>query len=177
VTRLIAPLLVDPSLVMVKAFYQRPLTKVDGSLGPGGARVTELAMRPLLQTLVPDLTGVIQPLAGECAIRRETLGKIPLVSGYGVEAGMLVDVVQKHGVNALAQIDLGIRVHRNRQDEVLGETAFQVIEGLLMRLEDHGVVKLPTDLPKSYVRYNEEGAPESLEKGVSLLPPIDSGNG
>jgi glucosyl-3-phosphoglycerate synthase len=172
VTRLIAPLIADPSLVMVKAFYERPITKVDGSLGPGGARVTELAMRPLVQILYPTFTGVVQPLAGECAIRRKALREIRLVSGYGVEAGMLVDVVQRFGIESLAQSDLGIRVHRNRRDEVLGETAFQVIEGLLMRLEDYGLIKLPADIPNTYVRFDQRGKPESRDRGVFLLPPL-----
>jgi glucosyl-3-phosphoglycerate synthase len=172
ITRLIAPLLGDESIVMVKAFYRRPIAKGDGSLGPGGARVTEIALRPLLQVLYEQLTGFVQPLSGECAIRRDALYDIPLVSGYGVEAGMLVDVVQRHGLDAVAQVDLGTRVHRNRAEEELGETAFQVIEGFLMRLDDHGMVKLPVDLPEEYVRFDVSGSPQPGPAGVFLMPPL-----
>jgi glucosyl-3-phosphoglycerate synthase len=85
---------------------------------------------------------------------------------------MLIDVVQRHGLDALAQVDLGIRVHRNRAEELLGETAFQVIEGLLMRLDDHGLVKLPTDLPAEYVRFSAVGTPTASSSSVYLLPPL-----
>jgi glucosyl-3-phosphoglycerate synthase len=172
VTRLVAPLLSDPQLVLVKAFYERPITKNDGSLGPGGARVTEVAMRPLLQVLYPALTGLVQPLAGECALRRSALFQIPLVSGYGVEAGMLVDIVERHGIDSVAQVDLGVRVHRNRREDLLGETAFQVIEGLLMRLDDHGLIKLQAEIPEEYVRFDARGEPHETKGGVSLLPPL-----
>jgi glucosyl-3-phosphoglycerate synthase len=172
VTRLVAPLVSDPGLVLTKAFYERPIAKKDGSLGPGGARVTEVAMRPLLQVLYPGLTGMVQPLAGECAITRKALFPIPIVSGYGVEAGMLVDIVERHGIEAVAQVDLGVRVHRNRSEDLLGETAFQVIEGLLMRLDEHGLIKLPSELPQEYVRFDAQGLPRRTKGGVTLLPPL-----
>jgi glucosyl-3-phosphoglycerate synthase len=172
IARLAAPFLADPEIGMVKAFYERPIAKKDGALGPGGGRVTEIAIRPLLQVLYPELTGLIQPLSGECAIKKDVLFDIPLVSGYGVEVGMLIDVVQRYGLDALAQVDLGIRVHRNRAEELLGETAFQVIEGLLMRLDDHGLVKLPKDLPAEYVRFSAAGTPTARSSRVYLLPPL-----
>lgn len=172
VTRLLAPLLVEDEIVLAKAFYERPMAKGDGSLGPGGARVTEVAMRPLLQILFPEMTGLVQPLGGECAIRRQMMLEIPIVSGYGVEAGLLVDVVQRHGVDALAQVDLGVRVHRNRREALMGQTAFQVIEGLLLRLDHHGLVKLRGELPNDYVRFDSNGDPIVTSSGVSLLPPL-----
>ncbi|MGH7749031.1 MAG: glucosyl-3-phosphoglycerate synthase, partial [Candidatus Dormibacteria bacterium] len=110
VTGLLAPLLADESVAMVKAVYERPL---NGALQEGG-RVTELMARPLLAALFPHLGGIAQPLAGEAASRREVLEQLPFAHGYGVELGLLLDVAGRFGVEALAQADLGQRAHRNR---------------------------------------------------------------
>jgi glucosyl-3-phosphoglycerate synthase len=108
VARLLAPLLTDDELVLVKASYQRPTDS------GGGGRTTELTARPLLSLLAPELTGVHQPLAGELAARRDVLESLPFVQGWGVEVGMLLDIAARHGVNAIGQVDLGVRLHRNR---------------------------------------------------------------
>ncbi|HLZ47958.1 MAG TPA: glucosyl-3-phosphoglycerate synthase, partial [Candidatus Limnocylindria bacterium] len=64
---LIGPLLSRPEIAFVKAFYRRPLN-VGGELqATGGGRVTELAARPILNLLFPELSGIIQPLSGEQA--------------------------------------------------------------------------------------------------------------
>lgn len=129
VTRLLAPLLVDPGVAMVKASYQRPL----GALAGEGGRVTELMARPLLTTLFPHLGGMAQPLSGEAAARRHVLEQVPFAHGYGVEMGLLVDVADRFGVGALAQADLGRRVHRNRPLLELGAQATAVLQVGLAR--------------------------------------------
>lgn len=126
---LLGPLLADDGVQFVKAFYDRPL---DGRAGEGG-RVTELVARPLLALLFPHLAGVRQPLAGECAGRREALESVPFVSSYGVDVALLVDIADRYGVEALAQVDLGSRVHRNRSLDELAPQAAAVIQALLER--------------------------------------------
>ncbi len=110
VVGLLGPLLVRPGISFVKGFYRRPF---EGREGEGG-RVTELLARPLLARLFPHLAAVVQPLAGECSASREVLEAVEFVDGYGVELGMLIDVAGRFGVASLAQVDLGLRVHRNR---------------------------------------------------------------
>ena len=80
----------------------------------GGGRVTELVARPLLNLFYPELSGLIQPLSGEYAGRRDVLESIPFFTGYGVEIGLLVDIAKKFGLNAIAQINLERRVHTNQ---------------------------------------------------------------
>ena len=36
------------------------------------------------------------------------------VEGWGVEMAMLIDICRLYGAEAIAQVDLGTRVHRNR---------------------------------------------------------------
>jgi glucosyl-3-phosphoglycerate synthase len=123
VTRLVEPLLADPGVGLVKAYYRRPLHDQP----TGGGRVTELMARPLLSALFPHLSGIVQPLAGEYAGRREILEAVPFVEGWGVEIGLLIDVAARHGVDAIAQCDLGAREHRNRPLDELSTQAMAVL--------------------------------------------------
>ncbi len=121
---LLAPLLTDPSVALVKGFYDRPLHHQGAPAhAGGGGRVTELVARPLIALHWPALSGLVQPLAGEYAARRDLLERLPFVTGYGVELGLLVDALRTVGLDALAQVDLGRRVHRNQDEAALGRMA------------------------------------------------------
>ncbi len=129
VTGLLGPLLCRDDVVFVKGFYDRPL---DGRAGEGG-RVTELVARPLISTLFPHLAALAQPLAGECAARRDVLEQIPFVDDYGVDLGLVIDVSERWGLGAMAQCDLGERIHRNRPLADLRPEARAVVEVALDR--------------------------------------------
>lgn len=141
VTGVLGPLLVDPAVGFVKAFYDRPLEGVSGT----GGRVTELVARPLLALLFPHLVEVAQPLAGEFASRREVLEQVPFVQGYGVDLGLLVDISARFGLDAVAQVDLGSRTHRNRPLDELGPQALAVLQTALDRA---GVDEASLDQPE-----------------------------
>lgn len=130
VTQLVAPLLLDPDLALVKATYRRSL---DGRVDEGG-RVNELVARPLLRRFFPALAAIAQPLAGECALRRSALVDIELDDGYGIEIGLLIDVYRRHGLGAVTQVDLGERVHRNRPLHELQPHADDVLAAVLARV-------------------------------------------
>ncbi|MFD3747760.1 glucosyl-3-phosphoglycerate synthase [Nocardia sp. NPDC058633] len=134
VPTLLAPLLADPGIALVKGFYRRPIADE-------GGRVTQLVARPLLTALAPALAEIIQPLGGECATTRAFLGQISIAGGYGAEIGILLDCWQRRGLSAIAQVDLGIRVHRNRPTHELAVIARQVVATLLDRLgiRDSGI--------------------------------------
>ena len=141
VPRLLGPLLTGDGIHLVKGFYRRPL-KVSGSEDAnGGGRVTELVARPLLAALRPELGGVLQPLGGEYAGTRELLTAVPFAPGYGVEIGLLIDTYDRLGLDAIAQVNLGVRAHRNRPLTELGAMSRQVIATLLNRcgIPDSGV--------------------------------------
>jgi glucosyl-3-phosphoglycerate synthase len=129
VTGLLGPLLTNHRLSFVKGFYDRPLDDQGG----GGGRVTELVARPLLSLLFPHLSSVVQPLAGEYACRREVAESLPFVRGYGVDIGLLIDVAERFGVDAMAQVDLDIRVDRNRPLDELSPQAMAVMQTTLQR--------------------------------------------
>ena len=106
-------------------------------LPAGGGRVTELVARPLLNLYWPELAGFVQPLAGEYAGTRACLESVPFVSGYGVEIGLMIDLVEKYGLDRMAQVDLGVRRHRNSSDDQLSRMAAQIQLTVHSRLGKH----------------------------------------
>jgi glucosyl-3-phosphoglycerate synthase len=132
---LIGPLLLDPRIQFVKGFYRRPLRVSDRMQAGGGGRVTELTARPLLNLFYPELSGIIQPLAGEYAGRRSALERVPFFSGYGVETGLLIDIFERYGLAAVAQVDLLERVHHNQPLEALSKMSFAIIQAVIRKLE------------------------------------------
>jgi glucosyl-3-phosphoglycerate synthase len=129
VPRLIQPLLERPDIQLVKGYYERPLH----NMPTGGGRVNELAARPILSLLYPGLGEIRQPLAGETAGRKGAFEAITLEAAYGVEIALLIDVARRFGVHSLAQVDLGVRRHRNRPLEELRSMAVDVLHAALTR--------------------------------------------
>jgi glucosyl-3-phosphoglycerate synthase len=135
---LLGPLLMDPEVLYVKAFYERPIRERNALRSTGGGRVTELVARPLLNLLWPQLAGIVQPLSGEYAGRRVALEQVPFSSGYGVELGLLVDLAERFGMDAIAQVDLERRVHRNQEVQALGRMSFGILQAVFLRLVEEG---------------------------------------
>ncbi len=126
---LLGPLLDGETYSLVKGLYRRPLLGAED----GGGRVTELTAKPAIELLFPDLAIIAQPLAGETAVRRCVLDKCDLADGYAVEMGLLVDVATHFGVASIAQVDLGVRAHRNRPLAELQPQAVDVLRAALER--------------------------------------------
>ena len=138
ITGLIGPLITNPEVALVKAVYERPLVEGSTVVSAGGGRVTELMARPLLNLLWPELAGISQPLAGEYAARRELLEELPFPCGYGVEIGLLTDTLDRRGLAGLAQVDLGVRVHRHQDEVSLSRMAAEILRTAFERLERRG---------------------------------------
>jgi glucosyl-3-phosphoglycerate synthase len=162
VTGLLEPLLGDPEIAFVKGYYRRPLHAEP----TGGGRVTELMARPLLSVLFPELSGFVQPLGGEYAGRRDVLETVPFVEGWGVEIGLLVDVVTQVGLGAVAQVDLGVREHRNRPLDELGAQATAILVTALRRA---GLADLDA---ATLTRFTEAFEAERIAIDASERPPI-----
>ncbi|TRW79326.1 glucosyl-3-phosphoglycerate synthase [Mycolicibacterium sp. 018/SC-01/001] len=141
VPKLLGPLLTADGVHLVKGFYRRPLKVSGREDANGGGRVTELVARPLLAALRPELSCLYQPLGGEYAGTRELLTAVPFAPGYGVEIGLLVDAYDRLGLDGIAQVNLGVRTHRNRPLTELASMSRQVIATLLQRcgVPDSGV--------------------------------------
>lgn len=169
VTGLLGPLLTDASVAFVKGFYHRPLVGATGVEQDGGGRVTELVARPLFNLFWPELSGFVQPLAGEYAGRRDVLEQLPFVSGYGVETAMLIDLLELVGLDALAQVDLGERLHRHQDTEALGRMSAQIMLTVWSRLHRQGRAATqtpPGTLLTQFRRGGESAALPNLEREI-----------
>jgi len=124
---LLGPLLTDPHIALVKGFYERPFGTGD-EVGPfEGGRVTELVARPLIALHYPELSPLVQPLAGEWAVRRSLFERLSVPTGYAVELAALIDTVGLLGPEAIAQVDLGRRAHRHQALRDLGAMSTQIM--------------------------------------------------
>ncbi|KAA2264040.1 glucosyl-3-phosphoglycerate synthase [Solihabitans fulvus] len=168
VPALLGPLLCGRGTHLVKGFYRRPLRLESAEVGTGGGRVTELVARPLLAALRPELAGIVQPLGGEYAGTREFLESVPFAAGYGVEIGLLLDAHSRHGLAGLAQVNLGVRKHRNRSLLQLGVMASQILGAALARC---GVPRQSDSLTQ-FSQVAGEWLPDTVEVAVADRPPM-----
>lgn len=166
---LLGPLLLADGVHLVKGFYQRPLRLETEVAGTGGGRVTELVARPVLAALRPALSGVVQPIGGEYAATREFLESVPFAAGYGVDIGLLLDAELRYGVDALAQVNLGVRKHRNRSLLQLGVMARQLLGTMLGRC---GVATADDPVFTQFTQVAGEWLPETSEVFVADRPPM-----
>ncbi|HCB02725.1 MAG TPA: glucosyl-3-phosphoglycerate synthase [Nocardioides bacterium] len=130
---LLGPLLTQSDVQLVKGFYERPMGSGDAAVPFEGGRVTELVARPLIKLLFPELSWLHQPLAGEWAVRRELFESLSVPTGYAVELAALIDTARGHGVDAIAQVDLGSRSHRHQSLRDLSGMAGQIMAAALER--------------------------------------------
>jgi glucosyl-3-phosphoglycerate synthase len=154
VTGLLGPLLADQNVQLVKGFYDRLADDLPGDDEPvpQGGRVTELCARPLLNLYWPQLAAVVQPLAGEWAIRRGLIETLTIPVGYGVEFATLTDTWQRYGLAAIAQVDLGRRGHRHQNVHDLGVMAAEILATAMRRLPGGPTPEEPAGRLQQYDR-------------------------
>jgi nucleotide-binding universal stress UspA family protein len=172
---LVGPLLRESRLQYVKGFYQRPIREGDKLLPEGGGRVTELMARPLINLFFPELSGMIQPLSGEYAGRRSALESVPFFSGYAVEIGLLIDILEAGGLSAIGQVDLERRIHRNQPLVNLSQMSYVILQGAIRKLEERHRIELLTEVGRGMKVINQERERFNLEVreiGDELRPPI-----
>ena len=172
---LLGPLLREPRIGYVKGFYQRPIQTADGLQAEGGGRVTELMARPLINLFFPELSGMIQPLSGEYAGRRELLERLPFFTGYAVEIGLLIDILEHAGLSRLGQVDLERRIHRNQPLANLSQMAYVILAGAVRKLEERHRLELLTEVGRGMKVIKTEAerfSLEVLEIGDEIRPPI-----
>lgn len=137
-TGTLGPLLLEPGVAFVKAFFRRPFRAGDGVLPEDGGRVTELTARPLLRRFWPELGAVRQPLAGETAARRDLLCGLSWSTGYAVETALLLDVHAVVGTGGIAQVDLDERLNDHQPLPRLAPMADEVLAAVSVRLQREG---------------------------------------
>lgn len=165
----LGPILSDPGVRFVKGAFRRPFKSNETVELDGGGRVTELSTKPLFNLFYPELTGFVQPLAGEFAADKELLSSIPFLTGYAVETGIMIDVFEKVGLEAMVQVDLGTRQNRHQPLFDLGRMSYSVLRAVARRLNQDGRLQHFRDpsVPDSLFQFSDYlhavAGPEGLE--------------
>jgi glucosyl-3-phosphoglycerate synthase len=79
-------------------------------------------------------------------------------SGYGVEIGLLIDMLDIFGLNAIAQVDLKERIHHNQPLEALSKMSFAIIQAVMRKLESRYGQDILENVNKTMklIRYEKE---------------------
>jgi glucosyl-3-phosphoglycerate synthase len=168
---LLGPLLEDDKIGYVKAFYERPIRSPSGIVPSGGGRVTEILVRPIFSLFYPELARLVQPLSGEYAGRRDLLEKLSFSVGYGVELGHLIDLLHVAGIDALAQVDLDLRIHRNQTTAALGKMAYGILGTFLSRAKKYGDAKILRELGEYHIALEAENLEHTVKK--TEIPTVE----
>ncbi len=167
-TGLLGPVLLDPTVGLVKGTFRRPLALGAEVREGEGGRVTELVARPLLNLHFPALSGFAQPLAGEMAIRRGLFERLSVPVGYGVEIAMLIDALCLAGLASLAEVDLGARQNRHQSLRALSAMAGEVMVAVERRTGAAPRPAYPTFRP----RPEADAPPELWRLRCEERPPL-----
>ena len=153
----LGPILCVPQVRFVKGAFQRPFKSNESVEQDGGGRVTELTTKPLFNLFYPELTGFVQPLAGEFVADRELFSSIPFLTGYAVETGIMIDVLKKVGLGAMAQVDLGTRQNRHQHLRDLSRMSYSVLRAVARRLRQDGRLNQARDpnLPDQLFQFSD----------------------
>lgn len=172
---LVGPLIKYPALKYVKGFYRRPVAIGDQLIETGGGRVTELTARPLLNLFFSELSGFVQPLSGEYAGRREVLEQVGFHDGYGVEIGLLLNILEQFSLGSMCQVDLVERIHRNQSLENLSKMSFAIVQVIVDKLRQRHQVELLRELNKTMKLVKHEPEQFYLDSKTieeTMKPPI-----
>ena len=128
---LLGPLLTTEDIKYVKGFYDRKYSLQTTKKTNDGGRVTEICARPLINLLYPDLSGFIQPLSGEYSGYTSVLKNISFNSGYGVEMKILIEIMEKYGVESMGQVNLISKEHDHQPLNALTKMSFSILKTML----------------------------------------------
>jgi glucosyl-3-phosphoglycerate synthase len=171
----LGPILYVPEVRFVKAAYRRPFKSHETIEEDGGGRVTELTAKPLFNLFYPELSGFVQPLAGEFVADKELFCSIPFLTGYAVETGIMIDVLKRVGLGAMAQVDLGTRQNRHQPLRDLSRMSYSVVRAVARRLRQEGRLYQARDpiLPESLFQFSDYLHAVATPEGLKLQEYVE----
>jgi len=162
VEKLVRPI-IDDKADFVKSTFNRK-----------AGRITELVAKPLLSLLFPQSLRFSQPLSGIIAGKREFLEKIPFENDYGVDIGILLDILQLGA--RVTEVNIGDIDHKMKQWQQLGKMSREVAGAILKRASIQPAFTLNTlESTKLILDQMEFAVKESL-KGLKKMAIFDIDN-
>jgi glucosyl-3-phosphoglycerate synthase len=171
----LGPILYVPGVRFVKGAYRRPFKSYETVEVDGGGRVTELAAKPLFNLFYPELAGFVQPLAGEFVADKELFCSIPFLTGYAVETGIMIDVLKRVGLGAMAQVDLGTRQNRHQPLRDLSRMSYAVLRAVARRMRQEGRLNQTRDpsLPEQLFQFSDYLHAVATPEGLKLQEYVE----
>ena len=171
----LGPVLYVPEVRFVKAAYRRPFKSYETVEHDGGGRVTELSAKPLFNLFYPELSGFVQPLAGEFVADKELFCSIPFLTGYAVETGIMIDVFKRIGLGAMAQVDLGTRQNRHQPLRDLSRMSYAVLRAVARRMRQEGRLNQARDpnLPDQFFQFSDYLHAVATPEGLKLQEYVE----
>src|SRR5215211_1454615 len=172
---ILGPILYVPEVRFVKAAYRRPFKSYESVEVDGGGRVTELSAKPLFNLFYPELSGFVQPLAGEFVADRDLFCSIPFLTGYAVETGIMIDVLKRVGLGAMAQVDLGTRQNRHQPLRDLSRMSYAVLRAVARRMRQDGRLDQARDpnLPEQLFQFSDYQHAVATPDGLQLQEYVE----
>ena len=119
----------DLITTMVTPIINNEADFIKSAFERSGGRVTELVVKPLLHLLFPEMYKFEQPLSGIIAGKKESFDKLVLEKDYGVDIGILLDVIKL--TPKIKEVHVG-RIENNSQSwHALSDMAKEVIRAIL----------------------------------------------
>ncbi len=99
-----------------------------------GGTVTEIVVKPLLNLIYPNMYKFSEPISGMIASRKRILQELTLEKDYGVDIGILLDVIEKG--YKVEELNIGKIVntsHNNKTNETMSKMSTEIIRAILKR--------------------------------------------
>lgn len=93
-------------------------------------RVTEIAVKPMMRILFPDMY-FDQPISGQVCAKKDFLMTIDFESKWGVDIGILIDAISAG--QRIVEVDIGKLEHKARTTVEKAEMAEQVLHTMIQK--------------------------------------------
>lgn len=124
----IVEILVEPLIKRNVDFVKSAFDRTTGGV------VTEVATKPLLELLFPDMPKFIEPLSGMIAGKKSILETLDFEPDYGVDIGILIDVINKNV--KVEEVNIGQIInmsHVLKTNETMKNMSIQIMRAMLKR--------------------------------------------
>lgn len=116
---------------LIEPIINRNVDFVKATFDRDGGRVTELVAKPLLKLLFPELQVYSQPLSGMIAGKKVIFEKLQLEKDYGVDIGILLDVVKMNVI--IEEVKIGKIKNVSKEWRALEKMSTEVMRAILKR--------------------------------------------
>lgn len=117
--------------ILINPIFEKKAEFVKATFSREGGRVTELVAKPLLKILFPEMKKYEQPLSGMIAGKKKSFSKIEFDKDYGVDIGILLDMIENNVT--IEEANLGTLKNVSKDWKSLEKMSTEVMEAILTR--------------------------------------------